>query len=162
MRREANSGEKVLIDVTGTKRRLQALQAMGWTSRNIAERYGDLRIDRWGAGRGTTTVSAITVYMTRTWIQPETAARLAGVYDELSMKQPPDLPGNRQVRKRSLEKGWAPPLAWDDEAIDDPDAMPSGLTRERTWKWLVACGTAEQRDRWIEEVGWLSRRRKSA
>ena len=49
--------------------------------------------------------------------------RIADAYDELSMRQGPS------VRNRRL--GYPPPLAWDDETIDDPRARPKGATSAR-------------------------------
>jgi cobalamin biosynthesis protein CbiG len=55
----------------------------------------------------------------------ELAVRMAALYDELSAT-----PGPSEVAARhARERGWAPPLAWDD--IDDPEDRPQGVARER-------------------------------
>ncbi|WP_327687305.1 hypothetical protein [Streptomyces sp. NBC_00467] len=33
------------------------------------------------------------------------------------------------TRRRSVAKGWDPPLAWDERAIDNPDTQPQGTRR---------------------------------
>jgi hypothetical protein len=40
-------------------------------------------------------------------------------------------PGScERARRRAKKLGWAPPLAWDEDAIDDPDARPDFGQRE--------------------------------
>jgi hypothetical protein len=64
-------------------------------------------------------------------VRRTTATRIAAVYDELSMTVPQDLPAaqrhtikvHARQRRFALQRGWAPPLAWDDN-IDDPNAQP--------------------------------------
>lgn len=98
-----------VVDSTGTRRRIQALQAMGWTRRLIAEAA---QIDAeviMNASR-----KKATVYT-------RTARQIRRVYDRLSMT-----PGPSQLaRRRALAKGWVPPLAWDEDAIDDPATGPA-------------------------------------
>jgi hypothetical protein len=98
------------LDPTGTRRRLQALAVNGWTSRAIAERLGrkeqstvlDIQ-----SGRAATV---------RRW----TADAVAALYDELW-----DVPGpSVKARAHAQRNGWLPPLAWDDDTIDDPAAVP--------------------------------------
>lgn len=110
-------GKPRLIDVTGTRRRIQALVALGWTYRAIGER----------AGVGLSAVhKAVNRYAT---IRREVADRYAAVFEELSMTLPPT--DTRQQKRdasyaRTIARkhGWPPPLAWDD--IDNPDERPAG------------------------------------
>jgi hypothetical protein len=100
----------LLVDPTGTRRRIEALRAIGWPIRVIAAEAG---------------VSHGTLHYTMgrsERIHLDTARRFADVYDRLSMR----LPGrvDPRVVKRAQEMGWAPPLAWDDDTIDDPKARP--------------------------------------
>jgi hypothetical protein len=60
------------------------------------------------------------------WVYRKTHEAVAAAYDALSMKLPPDTGISRQVRAHAERRGWAPPLAWDDDTIDDPDAVPLG------------------------------------
>lgn len=108
-----DAGAQHTIPSTGTIRRLQALAALGWPSHEIAARLG---CDR-------TSVEHLR-RQARPVVLAITAAKIAGVYDELCMT-----PGPSPVsRRRALEKGWVPPLAWDDI---DHDAAPNlGAARD--------------------------------
>lgn len=97
------------IDATGTRRRLQALAVNGWPHRLLAAQLG-------ADAKGTLTVQNGT---TRT-VRRATAHAVAALYDELW-----DQPGpSRRSRTCALRNGWLPPLAWDDDTIDDPQATP--------------------------------------
>lgn len=101
-----------LIGATGTRRRLQALAAIGYTIEHLCSQHGfareTLRTLRRGSKRE---VSAVT------------AAAVEAAYAVLSM-----VPGPSSVsRDRAVARGWVPPLAWDDDAIDDPAASPQGV-----------------------------------
>lgn len=116
----------MMIDATGTTRRLRALYALGWTSTDIAPRLGwsPARVGHLASGR-------------QDQVHRDTAAKIAAVYDDLSMTVPqdPDVLPARTIRvhdrqrRQSAAKGWAPPLAWDD--IDDPDERPTFGRRTR-------------------------------
>jgi hypothetical protein len=45
------------------------------------------------------------------------------IYDKVSMI-PCEDPTAGRVARQAKKKGWAPPLAWDDDTIDDPKAKP--------------------------------------
>lgn len=112
----------LLIPALGTTRRMQALAALGWTTTDMAPRLGV------GTVRAGHLLSGVYDRVHR-----DTAARVAKLYDELSMTVPRDgskAPRAGRVHERqrrdSAKKGWAPPLAWDD--IDDPDEEPQGAT----------------------------------
>lgn len=105
------------VDATGTRRRIQALVACGWSLTRIATRLGidtanfHLHTDREGVTEGT-------------------RKAVAALYDELWDQTPPT-EGSSAVRRgitmakrMAATKGWAPPLAWDDDEIDDPDCTP--------------------------------------
>lgn len=96
------------VDATGTRRRIQALAAIGWPLQVQSVRLG------WK--RSTTYAVA-----SRSWVWPETAEKVRGLYDELSM-----IPGpSKRVAGEARRKGWPVPLAWDDASIDDPAASPA-------------------------------------
>ena len=106
------------LDATGTTRRLQALGALGYTSRDIATDSGiphDYTRKLMQGGRPTVTVG--------------TTERVRRCFDRLSMVRPSGWLADRQ-RRQSAEKGWNPPLAWDD--IDDPAAVPQAGDTRRT------------------------------
>lgn len=107
-RRREGRHTKPFVDPTGTTRRLQALAALGHSGTALAAELGVAR------------QRILEIRNTRLQIRRETAAQIADLYDRLSMT-----PGDSEVTKgRAAAKGWAPPLAWDDEAIDDPAAQP--------------------------------------
>lgn len=103
------AGKPRTIDNTGSRRRVQALGAVGWTMKVIAQEVG------WQVPQ-----ALYRALHSNRGVRPFTAARIAEVYDRLSMQQGP----SNSARMRASAKGWPPPLAWDDDTIDDPDAQP--------------------------------------
>lgn len=101
------------LDVTGTRRRIQALMALGWTQGDIARAAGFRRREQ------------IAVILNRQKrVAPTTAARIRTAYDALSMR-PIELDAQRtRVRNHAQSEGWAVPLAWEGHDIDDPDTQP--------------------------------------
>jgi len=117
-------GGKTHVDATGTRRRLQALVAIGWSQAKLARRLGMLP-------------SNFSDVMGRENVTAATARAVSALYDEL-WATPPAEPGQREkisasrARNSARAAGWAPPLAWDEEAIDDPEAGPAeGWQRTR-------------------------------
>ena len=94
------------VPATGTVRRLQALAALGWDPALLAARAG---LD-WAAVRRAPVVAA------------GSAMLLARAYDRLSMTPAPAGPRTARVAASAARHRWAPPLAWDDEHLDDPAA----------------------------------------
>lgn len=108
-----------VVDGTGTGRRLQALVAIGWSMSRLGERLG-VEIGNMGrvvAGGPVTAARALAVkaLFEELWNQPQEG-------DEQRSR----ISANR-ARNYARARGWAPPLAWDDETIDDPAAMPEGF-----------------------------------
>lgn len=102
------------VDGTGTRRRLQALAARGWTAARLAEHH-------------TATRQKIRQALISPATEPVTAqfARsVISLYDDLWDRDPPCPDGAAQARAEAITLGWAPPMAWDDETIDDPDVQP--------------------------------------
>ncbi|BBC30054.1 hypothetical protein SGFS_013480 [Streptomyces graminofaciens] len=110
-----------IVDGTGTRRRLQALIAMGWTCRALAPRLGihARQVDS-------------LVWSER--VLASTAARVAEHYRVLQTCRPGDhgVPSRSQnlARNTAARNGWHGPLAWDD--IDDPNAEPETDTDDTT------------------------------
>lgn len=100
------------VDPTGTIRRLQALQWMGWPAKDIADRIGYKPGTIW-------TVKY------RGGLSARFALKVAKVFDELCMTSGP----SAHVAARARRCGYAPPAAWDDHTIDDPKAKPEGVRR---------------------------------
>lgn len=127
------------LTTTGLTRRLRALAALGWTTTQIAEVSG-LNLD------------TIKSYRRGEQVLVKRAAgeAIARAYDDLSMRTPP-LTGRYERAAASRAKGaarrhgWAPPLAWDDAAIDDPAAQPDGAGYRP--------GTAAERVSELEAMG---------
>jgi hypothetical protein len=98
------------VDATGVRRRLQALGAIGWPSPELAVKLG-------------TTKQAVEQLRHRqTVVFRTTADRITALYNELSMRPGP----SAESRKRARLLGWPPPLAWDDDSLDDPRSCPVG------------------------------------
>lgn len=103
------------VPKVGAVRRIRALQAIGHCARDIAE---------------ATTLTEREVYLVVNqagrWITQARWEAVAQAYDRLSMT-----PG-RSVKARSIAAaaGYPPPLAWDDDAIDDVHATPTGISAE--------------------------------
>lgn len=107
------------ISTLGTRRRVQALATLGYSTTDIEARI-DMLHDKLRSA------------ITREQITAGAAARIARVYDELCMT--PKVPTNRierqratRVRNLAAAKGYAPPLSWDD--IDNPNETPKHNTK---------------------------------
>jgi hypothetical protein len=130
-----------LLDITGTHRRLQALVALGWSLPRLEEAGG---FRPW----------ALRDVMKKRRVTRETAERIDALYREYRDRLPaPTTTFEKQSIARSLttakRNGWLPPKAWDDDNIDDPDAIsleadPLTLTQEqrlRLVEQLVSYGS---------------------
>ena len=105
-------GRHRLIDSTGTRRRILALMVMRHRQKDIGAHLGvDARQVRF--------------WLTQPFIQRETAARIAELYERLCMTRGP---GNAATEIAGRRAGGFPPLAWDD--IDN-DPAPVGLLTSR-------------------------------
>lgn len=105
-----------MVSSVGVARRIRALVAVGWTVREVAR-----RVEK--------TPSMLWWYTRQERVTAATHAAVSAVYDELWATTPPlETNDQRRVYKRSrsyaANQGWAGPLAWDDDTIDDPDAVP--------------------------------------
>jgi hypothetical protein len=102
----------------GTQRRLQALMARSWSLHAIA-RAGGLRAPQLGRA----------LEKPRT-ITPKLAVEVSAAYDMLWDREPPrTTQEERDLADAAADaahlRGWAPPLAWDDDQIDKPKAQPA-------------------------------------
>lgn len=132
--------EGVVVDATGAIRRIQGLQAFGWSRRLLAARLG--------VEHNTLNHIFATGGATGRMVRAITA-----LYEDLWNEAPPaSTPHERAAITRTLRtaqaNGWAVPMAWDDEAIDDPAARPvqalparaSAAERLDELEWLVRAG----------------------
>lgn len=116
-------------DATGTRRRLQALAACGWSLRTQAAYLGMTR-------QGLTNISS----GRNKYVKTTTAAAVRALYDRLW-----DVPPSTRTHSQSLSvsvtlavarrHGWLPPAAWDDDLIDLPtDELDAECARRvATW-----------------------------
>lgn len=104
------------VDGNGTRLRLRALVAIGWTQRELAQRLGwtDSNFSSLIHGRRHRNVSA------------GTRDAVIRLYEALSMT-----PGSSaRSRARAAANGWVPSLGLDDDRIDDPTYTPDpGVAR---------------------------------
>lgn len=104
------------IDSTGTRRRVQALVAIGWSQSRIAGMAGWQSGNFWRLmNQDRCTVATARVVRNiydQCWNAPQTGA------DRHSKT------AATRARRFAAERGWLPPLAWDDDLIDDPGHTP--------------------------------------
>lgn len=104
-------GDNTLVPAVGPRRRLQALVAIGWPQRELAGRIG-VHASNLGAILASTDPT----------VRASTARAAERLYAELWDRPP--VPVNPRVLTAARRHGWVPPLAWDDDTIDDPAAVP--------------------------------------
>lgn len=106
--------DRYRVDALGTIRRLQALSAVGWKHELMAA-WLDMspkNFSRLIGGR-------------QGYVAAWRARRTVDLYEQ-HWQGPAGHPG---PTARAAAEGWAPPLAWDDDALDDPDARPAPARR---------------------------------
>lgn len=112
-----NIAPRSLVDGTGTRRRLQALVAIGWPQMTLARLAGvdkltvnDQVLERVPTAYGATARAVRDLYDQLWNVDPETR----GVTRRWS----------EHARALAARRRWAPPAAWDDDTIDSPAATP--------------------------------------
>lgn len=100
----------VMVDATGTARRLQALAVAGYSSSDIAARLGRhaITVAHWRNAQSGQVVTA------------ETRGLVADLYERLWGTDGPSVVAQR----RAAQAGMQPFEAWTDAIIDDPTAAP--------------------------------------
>jgi hypothetical protein len=120
----AGSGlpEKPTPSALGAQRRLRALAARSWSPEAIERETGipAQLIKRELDGHDD--------------LVPNLAGLVASAYDRLWDRDPPtatsaDKEAAAAIADRAARRGWAPPMAWDDDRIDLPAGRP-----ERGWR----------------------------
>lgn len=120
----------LMVPAIGTRRRIQALKAMGHSGADIAARLG-------------VTYQAVhkLEHGTAEKVFAATAERVAAVYEQMSMTLANGYHCTR-IRNMSAARGYALPLMWDDIDTDlEPAAaaeQPRDLLAE--WDWLRRAG----------------------
>jgi hypothetical protein len=138
-------GGHLLIDATGTRRRLQGLMALGYSASKL------------GARLGISAQALMQQVNIRKTVTRESYERTKALYDELSMIKPNRTPGERgnhvkRTQTLASRSGYVLPLAWDDESIDDPKAMPWGAKVEDMRRWVAYWATPEQKEEYAKAV----------
>ena len=105
---------RALVDGAITRRKLEALQAIGYSLTNLGQRIGRTQQSMSDTFHGDEPIH---------WTTQLAVARL---YDELSSSPPEGMYANR-VRIRARRLGYAPPAAWD--RIEDIHERPKGVLR---------------------------------
>lgn len=100
----------------GTTRRLRALVAIGYSQRDLAVRLGlsPTNFSRFVADKP--------------WVHQDTHDAVAALFNALQLTSGP----SDMARKRAARNGWALPLQWDEDTIDDPSAGPCSIPPGRT------------------------------
>lgn len=110
----AGRAPHALVDATGARRRVQALAVIGWSLTEQARRLGYSE------------VQGLAMVLRQQWVTVRTAQAVAGLYDQMWARPAPAELNAARTRRWAARKGFASPLAWDDDAIDDPRATPEG------------------------------------
>ncbi len=96
------------VPAIGARRRVRGLLALGLTHETMHDRSG--------------VTTAVLLHQAGEWISRAKHDKVLALYEDLSMTPGP----SAATRARAATLGYAPPLAWDDDTIDSPDAQPSG------------------------------------
>ncbi|MFJ3089093.1 hypothetical protein [Streptomyces sp. NPDC086838] len=113
-----------IIDATGTRRRMQALAAIGWPTTSVHQHVNHI------------TAKAVERLRANERVTARTARAVRDLYNRVSEK-PAEAFGvapwvAERTRGYARKFRWANPPAWDDDTIDDPKAHP---------EWTGYCGT---------------------
>lgn len=122
--------DSALVDATGTRRRLQALVTVGWSGAELMRQIGVVGTD-------------FPKLVGRDKVLARTERAIRALYNQLWDTAPPtSTRWERATLSRAqgfaAARGWAPPMAWDDDTINNPAAEPA------------TAGTADQAD--VEDV----------
>ncbi|WP_327139368.1 hypothetical protein [Nocardia sp. NBC_01327] len=114
LRRPPGDGDAVTS--LGTRRRLQALVAAGWPMWRLAEELDT----------APTNVSSLIRH--RPMVTKARHQRVVELFDQLHMTPGP----SASARRYGLAQGWALPMQWDEEDLDNPQALPVRGSRSAT------------------------------
>lgn len=105
------------VTPVGLARRLQAITAMGWSMKVIADET-PFTVDAFKRVRRG---------VSRQFVQHELGECIIAAFEKYGMTPAPGSRSSARTRKWANTKGWLTALVWDDETIDDPDARPDGI-----------------------------------
>jgi hypothetical protein len=106
-------------EAIGTVRRLRALAHLGYSAIRIGEDL-DLCITHLRRVRG----DNLSI------IFASTHRKVVEYYNKNSSVPLPPNAGVNKTVQHAIKSGWAPPIAWDDDAIDDPEATPQHQAKD--------------------------------
>lgn len=103
------------LPIVGTRRRLQALVALGYTNAELAKGI-DYPLGQFHG-----------LLFSNTHVTAAVARKVKTVFDDWQMSRPGERTSSRRARLRAERLGWPPPFAWDEDQIDDPSAGADAL-----------------------------------
>jgi transcriptional regulator with XRE-family HTH domain len=103
----------------GVRRRLRALTARAWSPQALADE----------TGIAAPLINSLLAGI-RHDLSPRQLLAITNAYDKMWDREPPAATRDQReacesARARAASRGWAPPQAWDDAQIDQPDGRPS-------------------------------------
>lgn len=112
--------------VIGAARRLQALVALGYSQRSLAQRLGIMPAN-----------FTSLVHGTQPFVSVRTHRQVCDLYAELARRLPEPVTRSEKgavtrAKKIAAKYGWVSPMAWDD--IDDPNEKPHRVTQRGNHK----------------------------
>lgn len=133
----SRSNAEGLVPNIGGRRRIQALMAMGWRHQDLTPMLG----------MNTSNI----VHQQGEWFTKRKHDTIKALYEKLWDKRGP---ATTISINRVIKAGYAPPLAWDDETIDDPHARPNLGMRVRSRGRPIE-GAVQSSDAQVEDVEFL-------
>ncbi|MGW1814202.1 hypothetical protein ACWCQM_11650 [Streptomyces sp. NPDC002125] len=150
----ADFPDSARIDPMGTRRRVQALEVLGFSQKFMADRVNTQNTNF----ARVVTAERVTARMARA---------VAHEYDQLWNRRPEEFGVKQWVadrtRRAASRKCWVGPLAWDDDTIDDPAAVPQLDAPEAGYtdgddvvaRWLMGESVVLDRDGRREAIAHL-------
>lgn len=137
-------GDNAIIPAVGSRRRIEALMTLGWSLPRLAEQLGISHSVLWHK-------------LGQSKITPPVAKRIAELYDRLWDQRPTPANGAEacgitKTVNRAKRLRYAPPLAWDDDTIDDPDTQPQHRVTAPSHQHVDEIAVAERRPTTRAEV----------
>ena len=138
-----NLGGAISTPSVGTRRRLQALVAIGWSQSKLAAHLG-MGPGNFGRVIHGNTTPNVTI---------ATARAVTALYDQLWDQPPPHTAHRDHIAyTRAINHAtafdWPVPMAWDEDDLDDPDAQPD---RGQTEASLGRPSTYH-----VDDIEWLA------
>ena len=130
------NGEGFVPNIGG-RRRIQALLAMGWRHQDLTPMLG----------LNTSNI----IHQQGEWFTKKKHDAIKNLYDRIWNQRGP---ATTLSINRIKKAGYAPPLAWDDETIDDPNAVPN-LGTKVSDRGRPTEGSMRKSDATVEDVEFL-------